>query len=229
MTGTAGAPARRRSSPWRWAWVALPAAAGLFFLMNRYGTQETRWILWEVRGDSGRVDWNGARFAVADSNDLRLAMGRGGEAAMAGDIELDFFQKGFASIQFAPGTRCSITAPPKRLGERAVTMRLDAGHVRVSTGVRFAGARLTVRTPETQIEVEGTTLAVIKAPEGTSVCAYAGEVTMRDADGTTTVVPVGMRRFLYNDGRPAAISELAPEERQHLAEFLDLQRDNLHE
>lgn len=228
---TAGGPAaaRRRGSAWRWVWLALPAAAGLLLLMNRYGTQETRWILWEVRGDSGRVEWNGRSLAVADSNALRHAIERGGEARTTGNHELDFFQKGFASIQFAPGTRCSITAPPRRLGKRAVAMRLDAGHVRISTGVRFAGARFTVRTPETQVEVEGTTLGVIKGPEGTCVCAYAGEIAMRDADGTTTVVPVGMRRFLYNDGRPPEVSELAPEEVHHLDTFLGLQRDNLHD
>lgn len=223
------AGARRRSSHWRWAWAALPIAAGIVLLMNRYGTQETRWILWEVRGDSGRVEWNGQAFQVADSNALQLAFECGGEARLTGDVELDFFQKGFASVQFGPGTRCSITAPPKRLGERHVQMRLDAGHVRVSTGVRFAGARLTVRTPESEIEVVGTTLGVIKAPEGTCVCAYAGEITMRDADGTEAVVPVGMRRFLYNDGRPPEVSELAPGESMKLGMFLDVHRDNLHE
>ena len=231
LTEPATEPAakRRRSSPWRWAWIALPAAAALVLLMNRFGTQETRWILWEVRGDSGHVEWNGRGFALADSNALRRAIERGGDIDISGNMELDFFQKGFAAFQFVPGTRCSITAPPKRLGDRAVAIRLDDGEVRISTGVRFRGAVITIETAETRVELTGTTLAVIKDQTGTCVCAFVGEITMHDADGTTAVVPVGRRRVTYNDGRPPEITDLAPGESMKLGMFLDLQRDNLHE
>jgi ferric-dicitrate binding protein FerR (iron transport regulator) len=76
--------------------------------------------------------------------------------------------------------------------------------VRIVTGPRFRGAVLRVVTPEADVEVIGTTLAVIRDATATCVCAFEGSVRMGPRTLELETVPPGMRRFLYNDGRPPA-------------------------
>jgi ferric-dicitrate binding protein FerR (iron transport regulator) len=97
-----------------------------------------------------------------------------------------------------------------------VEARLQSGEVRFVTGPRFRGARLTVATPEAQIEVSGTTLAVIRDSVSTCVCVLSGTVRIGPAEGAMETVPAGRRRALFRDGRTPHEMTLSPMESMKL-------------
>ncbi len=226
---TAGEVPATRRSLWRWGWIALLVVAAVLIAVLRYGPRATSWRLWHVHGAAGELLWNGTAYAAADSGALRAALRGGGTFELGPAAELEFVHGGDVSIQLLPETAGRVSGPPRRLSERLVTMRLERGGARFSTGVRFRGARLEVETPDTRVRISGTTASVFVSLEGTSVCALEGEATMQDRDGASGVVAGGGRRLVYRDRRPAVSLELDGAEREHLGRFLDQQRDILHE
>jgi len=67
--------------------------------------------------------------------------------------------------------------------------------------------------------VTGTTVAVIRESVGTCVCVMDGEVRMGSHAGSMGPIESGMRRFMFNDGRPVEEAEMRPVERIALAEM----------
>src|SRR4029077_6921354 len=96
-----------------------------------------------------------------------------------------------------------------------------SGEIRITTGPRFAGARLAVSSPRAGAEVKGTTLAVIREPGGTCVCVYDGVVRVGEKRGPMVEVGHGHRRYVFNDGRDPEIAEIREAEVSKLGEFRD--------
>jgi hypothetical protein len=229
---------KRGISPWIWVTIALPLAAIVLYAGARVLRHATAWRFADLRGEAG-LSWNGVSYGAADSNALAPALAQGGAFVMGDGTELEFLHPGDLAVGLAGGSAGTITAPPRRLGERAVRIRLERGEARISTGVRFRGTRMAVETPEAELDVGGTTLAVTVAPEGTAVAVLAGAVRLRErgggrgaaggGPGGEVVVPEGGRYFLYRGARSPERADLSPEEAERLTRFLERYRDILHE
>jgi hypothetical protein len=128
-------------------------------------------------------------------------------------------------MQVTPGTALTIPATPGRWLNRRVAGTVTRGEIRLTTGHRFAGARLRLTTPEADVDVTGTTLAVICEPAGTCVCVYDGTVMVGERGAAMEPVLGGRRRFVFNDGRPPESAEIRPTETGKLGEFRDSRRE----
>ena len=56
-----------------------------------------------------------------------------------------------------------------------------------------------MRAPEVRVEVTGTTLAVIREPQGTCVCVLEGAVRMGGPREPMATVPHGHLRYVFGD------------------------------
>src|SRR5205085_433042 len=97
---------------------------------------------------------------------VRVPSGAAIEIAAAGDMV----------VQITSGTDATVPGVPGRWFGRRVEGELESGELRITTGPRFAGATLALTTPEANVVVTGTTLAVIREPAGTCVCVFDGRV-----------------------------------------------------
>lgn len=208
--------ATRRVSWWRppvLTWAAAPLAMAALAIALVLGDRGPRW---EV------VAASGTGIAIVDDrpvpmnhlDDLRLRVHAGSRIRVPEDGTLEIASRGNLALHVAPGTDMTVPGSPGRWFQRAVRGAIRSGEMRITSGSRFHGASLTIASPETQVLVTGTTLAVIREPQGTCVCVLEGTVRVGN-EGAMVEVPRGERRFVFNDGRPpetAAIreTEIAP-------------------
>jgi ferric-dicitrate binding protein FerR (iron transport regulator) len=226
-----GGPGRRvHLRPAAWAMASLAAAAALavvFGALNR-GPQ---WFVTAARGD-GTVRIEGETVAVDDRDAMRRLLVPGAEVETGPNAELDICSNGVLALQLAPGTRMTLPPPLPRWMGREGEMYVRAGELRVTTGSKFSGARLSILSPAAAVEVTGTTFAVIIEDAGTCVCVYEGTAVVGRVgpggtpSGSADMLPVnaGRRRFVYKDQRPPEMNGMREEERDKLALFRESQR-----
>ncbi len=210
----ATAPARVLVGPWAarpraFAMAAAAAAmiAALVFVANR----GPAWQVAAVTGDGiAVIDQRGIPLGHAD--DLAAALHPGARIELPADASLELMAPGDLAIEITPGTRMILPPTPGRWFRRAIRTELGTGELRITTGPRFHGARLAIATPEVHVEVVGTTLAVIREPQGTCVCVLEGRVRVGAMTGPRPgpMVPVdgGRRRYVFNDGRPPEMATM---------------------
>jgi ferric-dicitrate binding protein FerR (iron transport regulator) len=176
---------------------------------------------------SGNVVVDDEPIPVTDVESLDEVLRPDSHVVWDGDGELMLHSPGGAVISILPGTEVQMPAPPPRWFARRTAGRVERGEIRVMTGPRFHGARFSITTPQAQVEITGTTLAVICEPAVTCVCVYEGAVEVRGlapADAGA-MVPAGQRRTLFADGRATEQAEMRPNERV----ALDRMRQRMHE
>ncbi|HET7224289.1 MAG TPA: FecR domain-containing protein, partial [Candidatus Eisenbacteria bacterium] len=132
--------------------------------------------------------------------------------------ELMVLGRGALALDLTPGTDLVLPGVPGRWFGRQAHARLATGEVRVTTGARFHGARLAIATPEAQVEVHGTTLAVIREPLGTCVCVLEGTVMVGRSMRTMAPVAHGHLHYIFTDGHQKT-DAMRPNERVQLALF----------
>ena len=140
---------------------------------------------------------------------------------------VELVSPGQLAIEVTPGTDLVVPRPPGRWFDRVARGYMAVGEVRVTTGPGFRGARLELSTPEARVQVTGTTLAVIREPQGTCVCVLEGRVMVGADPGDMRLVGPGSLHFIFGDGRPAADDQIRPVERVKLAMFRDGKRAEL--
>src|SRR5439155_21429600 len=113
---------------------------------------------------------------------------------------------------------------PRRWFRRRVEADVSAAGLPITTGCHFRGARLDIVTPSANVEISGTTVAVICEPEGTCVCVLEGRVQVGEKGGKGVAVEQGRRRFIYNDGREPESAVIRPLEATTLAAFREQKR-----
>jgi len=133
--------------------------------------------------------------------------------------------RGNLMLEVLPGSRLTLPNVPGRWFARQVHGRLERGEVRITTFERFHGAKLAIGTPEVNVMVTGTTLAVIRAPNGTCVCVLEGTVRVGEPGGAMETVSSGRRKMVHNDGSPIEHDAMLPQERTELARFRDAARE----
>jgi hypothetical protein len=225
-TGTLGAPPRRIVAlPWfqrpavRWGLAPLAAAAAVLLVsaLNR-GPE------WKVSGELG-----GEGVAVVDGRPIPLSSGHLGDLArairpgarvqMPDGVSLDLVSPGLLAVRLMDGADMTVPSPPGRWFGRRVNAEVQKGELRISTGAAFHGAVLHIATLSAELEVRGTTLAVICEPEGTCVCVEEGVVMVGEKEGPMVPVPHGMRRYIYNDDRAPVLAPMRPQEHEALPKF----------
>jgi ferric-dicitrate binding protein FerR (iron transport regulator) len=208
--------------PWyrRAAAPAAVAAAAVIAVVAGFLNRGPDWIVTSASGD-GIVQIDGEQVAIADLNALRARVRPGVEIQVPGSGEIAILSAGALAIQLTAGTELTVPPPPPRWFGRVVELYARAGELRITTGPRFSGARLLVRTPDAEVDVTGTTLAVILNPLGTCVCVFEGTVKLGTLGGELTPVPAGTRRQMFRDGNPPVMEPIRDMERMKLGMFRD--------
>jgi len=178
------------------------------------------WTLMTARG-SGAVTVDGAPVSLASRADLTRAIHAGARVSVPADAELELMSTAGLVVELTENTDLTLPATPGRWMNRSVTGMVRRGEIRITTGSAFHGARLRFETPDADVMVTGTTLAVICEPTGTCVCVHSGAVMVGPRGGSMERVPEGRRRYVFNDGRPPESAEIRPNEGVQLGVFRD--------
>lgn len=181
---------------------------------------------WVVSGD-GRIEVAGQAYDAFDSS-LEKVLRPGVEVEALGKDAFQLTSAGQLKLEVAPGSRLTLPNPPARWFGRRSELNVEHGEIRITTGEEFHGAQLQIHAPSAMIDVTGTTLAVIANPCTTCVCVLEGEVGMME-QGTSEMmmVPGGMRRSVFDNGRDPVEEEILPMERMKLTMFRDAAADDL--
>lgn len=212
-------PATRFSGRW-WQPVAWAATAGLVVMTVLGLNRGPAWQVEKVSG-AGIVVVGNVPIPLNHTDQLADALRPGARIQVPPGAELELMAEGQIAMVMIAGTEVELPATPGRWFGRNVEANLAQGQLRITTGRRFHGARLAVHTPEADVAVTGTTLAVICEPLGTCVCVLEGHVDVGARGGAMAVVDEGRRRFVFNDGREPEVDEMRPMERQKLGMFRD--------
>lgn len=194
-----GLPAPR---PWFTRGLRLaPLAAGVLAVALLAANRGPDWRVVSAAGE-GRVLVDGVAFAPGDSVGIAARAMRGGRLSLQGAVTLDLVAPGVAALALAPGADVTLSAAPNRWWWRGMSAQLATGDAYFTTGRKFHGAHLDVRTPEATVRAVGTSFAVLCAPFGTCVCVMQGRVTVGGkaaVPGKGVEVRQGMRRVVHPD------------------------------
>jgi hypothetical protein len=193
----AGHAAPRRRIALLVAPLAAAAALVLFLLLDR-----PRPRVWEVLdGTSAGVCLvDGRRFDTREREPLCEALASASEIDSL-DATLRLAVRDEALVELAPRTRVSAA---RFSAAGAWTLRADEGSLRIATLPGFRGRGLTVHTPDLDVRLSGTALAVDVEPQGTCVCCLEGTLDCRPDGCEPGPVASGAMCFGYRDRRPAA-------------------------
>lgn len=207
--------------------LAVVAAAAMIAIVVEFLNRGPAWIVSSASGD-GVVQIDGESIPITNLDALRARVRPGVEIQVPAGGEIGIFSAGGLAIQLTAGTEITVPPPPARWISRHVQLYARAGELRITTGPRFPGARLLVRSPDAEVDVTGTTLAVILNPIGTCVCVFDGTVRFGPLGGDRTPVPAGTRRQMFRDGSPPLDEPIRDMERMKLGMFRDASRPLLY-
>lgn len=226
---TAGWERRERARGLAVWLVAAPAvaavAAALVLALNR----PPAWrVLEPSAGTALVVDGEPLDPGAPGARSGRLRAGA--RVAWSGAEPMALESPGNLLLQLLPGTEVTLPASPGRWFGRTVRASIAQGELRIVTGDRFRGGRLYVATPEAEVEVVGTTLAVIRPEFGTCICVFDGTVYVSplvadapapagaggDAGARGESVPAGRRFTIVGEDGSIDRGEMLAEERREL-------------
>lgn len=198
--------------PATWRWALAPAAMAAVSLVLVLADRGPAWRLARTTGTGVAVidDWP---VPINHREELRFRLRPGARIRMPEtDGTIEIASRGALAIELLPGADVVLPQPPGRWFQRGTRAELRRGHVRVTSGSRFRGGRLEIVTPEVEVEMTGTSFAVICEPTGTCVCVHEGRVRVGPPGGERVEVAAGERRFVFNDGRPPEHAGIRPGE-----------------
>ncbi len=151
------------------------AAAAVLAIVALRAEQPARWSPVDGRIGTSPIVVNGRTVAhdriadaIADETRPHVVVA-GQEAAM-------FWVDGTVCAELAPGSEVELGPVPSD-GSQLV-LAVHKGTLRMCTGPGFTGSKLTVKTPEFDLAVTGTSFAIDVDEEGTCVCCLHGSVEM---------------------------------------------------
>jgi ferric-dicitrate binding protein FerR (iron transport regulator) len=206
-----------------WRFALAPAALALLAATVWMADRGTGWTVMGTQG-GGAAMVDGVLVPLASREELGRRLRPGARLSVPAGAEVELASTAGLIVQVTAGTEFTLPATPGRWLRRRVTGAVRMGEIRVTTGPAFAGARLRLDTPEAEVEVTGTTLAVICEPAGTCVCVYEGVVKVGARGVGMEAVANGRRRFVFNDGRPPESAGIRPMENTKLGMFRDSRR-----
>jgi hypothetical protein len=201
-------------------WIAAMAAAASITVVALALNQAPRWVVMPSAG-SGTLLVNGVPHPIEDAAGLARHLRPGARLVLQSAQDLDLVSSGLLAMQLAPGTEAVLPAPPGRWFGRVGRGSVSRGHLRLTTGRRFDGSRLSITTPDATVQVTGTTLAVIAEPHGTCVCVLEGTAHVRPHKGSMTPVTPGTRCEVARGERESHSGEIRVAERPKLLDLRD--------
>jgi ferric-dicitrate binding protein FerR (iron transport regulator) len=211
------AVAPARAAWWRRplvAWAAVATAALVAVLAVPAMNRAPAWRVVEIRG-AGVASVDGRPVTLDHTDQLAAMLRPGARVRLPEGAVISLASAGMMTVELNAGADAVIPGLPGRWFGRASHAEVNRGVMRVATGADFKGARLTIATPAADVEVIGTTLAVICEPVGTCVCVLEGRVKVGRKGEPMEEVGPGHRRFVFLDGtderagmRPTEIPEL---------------------
>lgn len=214
--------AAREPSWWRHPlglrWALAPAALAVLAVALVIADRGPGWKLAAATGD-GVVVLGDRPISARHGEELQTWMRPGTRVRVSEGTTLEILTAGTLAFQISPGTEFYVPKAPGRWFDRGIEARVLQGEVRITTGPRFPGAALRVTTPEAEIELRGTTIAVICEPAGTCVCVHDGVAMVGAAGGPLTPVRPGERRFVFRDGTTPEHAHIRETEVDPLEEF----------
>jgi hypothetical protein len=205
----------------RRAFLALAGAAAVLLAIGVTTVMNAgpRWKVAGAQSAHGNVLVNDEPIPADDVASLNEALSPGATIEWNGNGDLELVSAGQLALGIAPGTKMTLPAPPPRWFARTSRGTIDTGTLRLASGPRFHGARVTIGTPEATVEMTGTMLAVIHEPMGTCVCVFEGTVRVRAGTHDMGMVPAGQRQVVFADGSEPVRAEMRPTERVKLGEM----------
>lgn len=222
--------ARVIRGPWfadRRTQAALAIAAAVLVVTAIALNRPAPWVVTGASGE-GIAMVDGRPIPMNHEGELTAALRPGSRVRVPVGTELEITSPGSIVIQLVAGTDATIPASPGRWLGRKLRGEVRAGELRITTGPRFRGARLALSTPDAQVEVTGTTLAVICDPHGTCVCVLEGRVRVGAINAPSremAEVERGHLRFVFNDGRDPVTEDMRPMEREKLGMLQESKAD----
>jgi hypothetical protein len=176
------------------------------------------WRLVTVTGDGVAVV-NGRPVPLRHRDDLARALRPGARVRIGAGAAIEVETRRGLILGIEPGTDFTLPASAGRWFGTEIRAVVRQGEIRITTGPAFLGNRLLVKTRETEIAVDGTTLSVISEPAGTWVRVLEGMVLTSDHKGRPIAIPRGRRRLLLKDGGGAEDGAIDPQEQATLGAF----------
>jgi len=178
-----------------------------------------RWKVAGAQAAHGNVMINDEPVPADDVASLNEALVPGAVIEWNGNGDLELVSTRELALGIAPGTKMTLPAPPPRWFARTSRGAIETGTIRLASGKRFHGARVTIATPEATVEMTGTMLSVIHEPMGTCVCVFEGAVRVMAGTHDMGMVPAGQRQVVFADGSAPIRAEMRPTERAKLGEM----------
>ena len=207
---------RRPMTHWTLASAAAVAIVAALLVWN----QGPEWHVISAHGE-GIAVVDGRPVPLGHTTDLdalfrpgvRVMIPEGSEVELrAGDVML---------AQIASGSDVTVPSLPGRWFARRAIGEVRSGEIRLTTGAGFHGATLALQTPDAQVRVTGTTLAVICESAGTCVCVLEGRVHVGASPRTMEAVTGGTRGYVFADGRPMLHEAMRADEVPRLTALRD--------
>ena len=217
-------PAQRPRAPRVLPWLAAATVLGVVVAVLLFSERGPSWHVANPRAE-GTVEIDGVIVERAQLAERALRPGTRIRVLAAPDVDLVL--PGTLTLQITPGTEMTLPGLPRSFGRPSVVSEFVSGEARITSGAGFAGSRLRFRTPEAQIEVTGTTLAVIRDLVATCVCVFEGTVRIGTRPDALEPVEAGTRRSVYRDGRTPFTEEIRPMEQMKLEILRDRGTDLL--
>jgi len=215
--------AARRPGPrtMRRAFFALAGAAAVLLAIGVTAVMNAgpRWRVAGAQSAHGNVLVNDEPIPADDVASLNEALAPGAVIEWNGNGDLELVSRRHLALGIAPGTKMTLPAPPPRWFARSSRGSIETGTIRLASGPRFHGARVTIGTPEATVVMTGTMLSVIHEPMGTCVCVFEGAVRVLAGTHDMGMVPAGQRQVVFADGSEPVRAEMRPGERVKLGEM----------
>jgi ferric-dicitrate binding protein FerR (iron transport regulator) len=123
------------------------------------------------------------------------------------------------ALQITPGTRLTVPDGLRRWLGRRAEFAVLGGEARVVTGPGFPGARLEISTTNAQVDVIGTTFAVIADADSTCVCVLEGTAQLSMGSAPAMPVPPMMRGTIRMPDGSTTMEPIRPMEERKLSDL----------
>ncbi|MBD3161464.1 MAG: hypothetical protein GF346_04565 [Candidatus Eisenbacteria bacterium] len=202
----------------------VPATVVAILLVLFIANRGPDWSIHRAYGD-GAITIDGTSVAI-DRIESAEPLLRAQESVRLGEeAGLEIRCGDLLVVEAVPGTEFTMPGRPGRWSDRSMRLHVENGEVRVLSGEEFAGHSLDLITPEGRTVLTGTIVSVFRNPELTCVCVLEGEAMIGEDAETMEPIPAGMRKVMFQDDRPALVTEIAPDHLTGLEEFAARNRD----
>ena len=209
--GRQAAPGRRLG---QWATVLLATAAIVLLGVN-LANRGPAWSVVDLSG-TDHVLVDGARVDAGAELAGHLRAGRIVEVPAGGRLEI--VAGGSLMLQLNDEVAVTLPRTPGRWFQREVRGKVDGeGVVRITTGPDFPGSRLQLNTDAADLDVTGTTLAVIYHAKTACICVLEGSVAAcPPGEDVRKPVTSGHRMTFYQGGTSTSTGDMLAREREEL-------------